>query len=223
MVVYVYQTDNRPQLDYVKKTRSVNENYCKLLNYEYIFEEMKIEGSGNGDFHPCQYKIMMVNKLIKKLDKGILVFLDSDAWIKNPLMLSKIIETFPEDKHGMFSRDPYLKHNTFINSGSFIIKINEYTKNMYNILEKQSRENPRWVWPRDQFYISNYVYDNKDNFIIYKPDILNTPIGKILCHNWSKNFSKCVILKKHDEFNLENTIDDEPFPNKDVKGYEYRK
>tara|TARA_Y100000389_G_C17396216_1_gene482674 strand:+ start:76 stop:219 length:144 start_codon:yes stop_codon:yes gene_type:complete len=30
-------------------------------------------------------------------------------------------------------------------------------------------------------------------------------------------------VKKHDEFNLENTIDDQPFPNKDVKGYEYRK
>lgn len=39
-----------------------------------------------------------------------------------------------EEKQGCFSRDPYVKKNTFINRGSFILKINKFTKDFYNEL-----------------------------------------------------------------------------------------
>jgi hypothetical protein len=42
-------------------------------------------------------------------------------------------------------------------------------------------------WPYDQYYVGKYVFENKDNFVIFIPDILNTPIGKVLRHNWLKN------------------------------------
>ena len=66
----------------------------------------------------------------------------------------------------MYSRDPYLINNTFINSGSFIIRINDYTKKMYSLLEQQAIDKPRWKKPTDQYYISNFVFEftNKKKF-----------------------------------------------------------
>lgn len=150
-----------------------------------------------------------------------MIFLDADAWIFNPLILKNIIDNLPLTKNGIFSRDPYLKKNTYINSGSFIIRINNYTKNMYSILEKQARKNPRFKWPRDQFYISNYVFENKDDFVIYKPDIVNTPIGKVIRHSWIKDFSTCKIENNFEELNIDLFFDDNDFPNKMEEGYEY--
>ncbi len=211
MEVYVYQTDNRPNLDYLQKTMLVNKHYCNILKYNYIFEKMDV----CGDFHPALYKIMMVNNLLTKLDSGILVFLDSDAWIYNPTMLNKIINDLPEKLHGYFSRDPYIKKNTYINSGSFIIRINEYTKNMYRyfieICQKDKSHIKNWPW--DQYYISNYVFENKNKFCIFKPDIINTPIGKIIRHSWIKNFSSCKIMDNHHIFDIKNSYDIKYFPN----------
>lgn len=225
MVVYVYQTDNRPDLDYLKKTMEVNKYYSKMNDYVYIFEEMKVEGDFptntdylEGKFPPALYKIMMVNKFLSTNtfeENDILIFLDSDAWIFNPVMLEKLLNSFPLSKQGIFSRDPYVKKNTYINSGSFIIRINEYTKNMYSFLEKKTRERPRLGWPWDQVAISDYIFENKEDFIIYEPDILNTPIGLVLRHHWIKKFQtcKCEEQSLHETFDLTEYIDKEPFPN----------
>ena len=223
MVVYIYQTDNRPSLSYLQLTMKVNKHYSTMNKYNYIFEEMKIEGN----FHPALYKIMMVNKFLSTHifeENDILIFLDSDAWIFNPVMLEKLLISLPLSKHGIFSRDPYLMKNTYINSGSFIIRINEYTKKMYSLLEKQALENRSYSckWPYDQWYISNYVFQNKEDFLIYKPDITNTPLGKIIRHSWFKDFSTCYIRQDHNNFDLSEYIDKEPFPNKKESGYEYR-
>lgn len=51
-------------------------------------------------------------------------------------------------------------------------------------------------WPYDQFYISNFVHQHKDKFNIFVPDILNTPDGKVLRHNWFKNKQMYTDLKK---------------------------
>jgi hypothetical protein len=60
---------------------------------------------------------------------------------------------------------------------------------MYNICIKELENNNSFHnnWPYDQYYISKYVFENKENFTIFIPDILNTPIGKVLRHNWLKN------------------------------------
>jgi hypothetical protein len=136
---------------------------------------------------------------------------------------------------GCFSRDPYVKKNTFINSGSFIIKNNDFTKKMYNTLIKDLYNNNSYhnEWPYDQYYISKYIFENKENFTIFIPDILNTPIGKVLRHNWLKNqkmyddlfalysdinndlcFGKTNFIEKH-------YYDEQKFPNTIENGYEY--
>jgi hypothetical protein len=88
-------------------------------------------------------------------------------------------------------------------------------------------------WPFDQYYISNYVFENKTKFTIFIPDVLNTPIGKVLRHNWRKNqkmYDDLIILYRNINSNLcfgktyfieKDYYDDKDFPNINENGYTY--
>lgn len=232
--VQVVQTDNRPSLNYLLKTQEINKKFCDILGYNYLF--IHLDNSQYGKIHPAIKKIHVINDFLNNDQCDILVFLDSDAWIQNGYWLNDIINNLANnpEKNGCFSRDPYVKKNTYINSGSFIIKNNEYIKNMYNILINKLYENTRYhnCWPYDQYYISNYIYEYKEAFIIFVPDILNTPFGKVLRHNWLKNkrmyndltqlnadIDRLLIVNSN--FELTEYLDNKPFPNINVYGYEY--
>jgi hypothetical protein len=210
--------------------------------------------------HPATKKIYVVNDFLNQVESkckdsndanntnntnntnnandDILIFLDSDAWVQNCFWLDEIIKQLENSKvkQGCFSRDPYAKKNTFINSGSFILKINDYTRKMYreiiNSLENdETNSHYKNSWPYDQFYISNYVFKHKEDFDIFVPDILNTPLGKVLRHNWHKTqrmyedlhylIANHVIDTDNAEINLKKYIDTEVFPNTDENAYEY--
>jgi hypothetical protein len=186
--VCVIQTDNRPTLNYLLKSQEINRRFCDLLGYTYLFIPMDTNKCGN--LHPATKKILVVNDFLQKTNYDILVFLDSDAWIQDGNWLNTIIMNLMDSpKQGAFSRDPYLDFNTYINSGSFILKINSLTKQMYWMLIRNLKiDNKNHnVWPFDQYYISDFVFRNKEKFVIFVPDILNTPTGKVLRHNWGKN------------------------------------
>jgi hypothetical protein len=232
--VCVLQTDNRPRLDYLLKTQEVNKKFCNILLYEYVFIEL--DNNKYGDIHPATKKINVVNDYLENTDCSVLVFLDSDAWIQNPHYLRDIIDKLLSDDniHGCFSRDPYIKKNTFINSGSFIIKNDSYVKQMYKTVIKDLCYNQFYhsTWPFDQYYISKYVYDNKEDFRIFVPDILNTPLGKVLRHNWCKNvymyndLNDLISIKNEDldksRFIESDYYDKEhDFPNTNEIGYCY--
>ena len=226
MTVWVYQTDNRVTLDYLQQTRKVNKLYCKELGYRYLFEPLLVHKNR----HPALCKIFMTLQLLQKLGSGILIFLDSDAWIQNPNMLRKLIDDLPPHKLGYFSRDPYLTKNTFINSGSFILRINKKTKEMYSLLQKQVDKNLKPGIFEDQHYIADYVYKHRKKFIIFEPDMINTPVGKILRHNYGHaphRFNSCrynPMYHKHSKshmFSVSKFIDNKPYPNQQESGYEY--
>ena len=233
--VCVLQTDNRPSLRYLLETQKVNKFFCNILEYNYLF--LELDNNKFGKIHPATKKIYIVNDILETIDCDILVFLDSDAWIQNGYWLNKIINNLVNDdkKHGCYSRDPYVRNNTFINSGSFIIKKNDFIKEMYkkiivNLYNDKTYHNK---WPYDQYYISNYIFENKEKFIIFIPDILNTPIGKVLRHNWLKNekmYNDIDLLYNNitkdplfgrTKFIEKDYYDNKEFPNKIVKGYEY--
>jgi len=229
--VCVLQADNRPTLDYLLLTKSVNVKWSDFLCYRYEFIE--IDNNKYGNIHPATKKIYIVNEFLQNSTDDILVFLDSDAWIQNGIQLRNIVDNLVNDpnKHGCFSRDPYFIKNTFINSGSFIIKNNEYTKKMYNEIITVFVNDDSYVnkWPWDQFYISNYVFENKDYFNIFVPHILNTPIGEVLRHNWLRNqkmindLNKLVemhVITDFTPFEFDKNYDKEDFPNKS-DGYNY--
>jgi hypothetical protein len=228
--VCVIQTDNRPSLKWVVLTREANIKICDFLGYEYSFIEMK----NNTHLHPATNKLHVVNTFLQNSENTVLVFLDSDAWIQNASWLKDLIEKLLKNdtKQGCFSRDPYIKGNTFINSGGFILKVNEYTKNMYTKILTELETNPQHTnsWPYDQFYINNYILEHKEDFMIFTPDILNTPIGKIVRHNWHKTENMYIdlhtILNENVScssipFEPEKHYDKLPFPNKAEKGYSY--
>jgi hypothetical protein len=155
---------------------------------------------------------------LKNTNYDILVFLDSDAWIQNGFWLKNIIDNLNvNNKQGCFSRDPYVKKNTFINSGSFVIKVNSFTKKMYQDIIEHLNVNNKYhnIWPFDQYYISEYVFNNKEDFMIFIPNILNTPIGKILRHNWVKN------KKMYDDLNHLCSLKNEDLYNNKILKYTY--
>lgn len=233
--VCVLQSDNRPSLNYLLKTQEVNKKFCNILGYDYLF--LNLDDNNYGNIHPATKKIHLVNDFLLNTKYSILVFLDSDAWIQNGYWLNDIIDNLinNDEKQGCFSRDPYVKKNTFINSGSFIIKINDFTKQMYNIIIKDLYNNNNYHnnWPYDQYYISKYIFENKENFTIFIPDILNTPLGKVLRHNWCKNqkmyddLNEINALKNEDiciaktPFIEKDYYDEKDFPNINENGYEY--
>ena len=228
--VCVLQSDNRPKLNYLLLSQKVNKKCCNLLDYTYSF--ILINNNEYKNMHPATKKIHIINnflnnfELSKKFD--ILVFLDSDAWIQNSNALNDIINNLIKNhnKHGCFSRDPYINYNTFINSGSFILKINNYTIKMYKDIINNLNHDLKYrnSWPYDQYYISKYIFENKENFNIFIPEILNTPDGKVLRHNWWKNKKMYndlnylisldpEIIKKEKTIDFHNYFDKNCFPN----------
>jgi len=233
--IIVLQTDNRPTLHYLLKTQEVNKKFCDILNYEYSF--LELDNKYGHDIYPATKKINLVNDFLLNTECDILVFLDSDAWIQNGYWLNDIINNLinNDQKHGCFSRDPYVKKNTFINSGSFIIKNDDFTKEMYKnlIIDLYNNNSHHNYWPYDQYYISKYIFENKEKFVIFVPDILNTPIGKVLRHNWLKNekmyddLNNLICTSNEKLYNdktlfIENDYyDQNDFPNIIEYGYEY--
>jgi len=185
---------------------------CQLLNYDYRFIE--INNSKYVNIHPATKKINVIHDFLHNCDYDIMIFVDSDAWIQNPNYIRDIVNELlsNQEKQGCFSRDPYTSSNTFINSGSFILKVNDYTKNMYAEILKHLHHDSRFHshWPYDQYYISHYTVLNRHHFNIFISDILNTPIGRALRHNWWKNadmYNDMNVLLQN-EINLsDETID----------------
>lgn len=227
MNAVVVQADNRLELDYLALSRGANQKQCRRLGYEYVFVDMNVLKYSMRFMHPATAKIHVVRDILKqrRSDAKVVVFLDTDAWIQNGTRLHAMIEALlaNEQKHGCFSRDPYSKGNTYVNSGSFILKNNPFTRCMYKDLVRDLETNPAYAfrWPFDQHYVSEFVFKNKDRFEIYAPDVLNTPQGKILRHNWLKNQDMYDDLKRilqydsggHEESDVEVNLDDRPFPN----------
>ena len=201
--ICVFQCDNRNlsnnKLHLLNK--EVNELQSEKLNINYHFEKFSSENP-----FVDKIKVLYNFMILHKNDIKIIIFLDSlDAYIYNSEKLLELLQTFEDsDANGVFSRDPNKeevmvygekykksieKEQTFVNSGSFIIKNNEYVRNMYTELLKEVKLNNKYVsvWPYDQYYISKYVARHKENFCILKFDEINSPDGKIIRHNWWKN------------------------------------
>ena len=197
MGVFVYQCDNRPSLDYLQRTRKVNETMCKLKGYTYIFEDLTKYIKEN--MHPACSKIYAVNELLKTLNNDdIIVFLDSDAWIQNHHNLELII-TYLKNSEFIccISKDNTKGPELHVNSGSFILKKNKETVQMYNYLENRLNTDPIYhnIWGYDQGYITEYVRENLDKVAVFSIHILNGPSGNTLRHNWKKNKKMWIDIK----------------------------
>jgi len=247
--ILIVHVDNRlSTLDYLTLTkRSIEEKvipylkkYGPVLSYEYQY--IHIPSEYHEKIHPATAKILIVKDILEgKIASStpssydVLVFLDSDAWINSPDHLNDLIIYLQSEpnKHGCFSRDPCKKINTYINSGSFILKINEYNRQLYQQIyhDMMEQDSHHHNWPYDQFYISNRIFQKKEDFVILSTEILNTPYGIILKHNWRKNnrmyYDLYEMLEKAYQFpitkpmNIFEYLDFTPFPNENDNGLNY--
>jgi hypothetical protein len=187
--VCVLQIDNRPALKYLLLTRKVNMNASKELGYNYMFH--LFNNNKYGTIDPKTKKIYLMNEILEKCQCEIIIFMDSDAWIHNTVLLKNMVNELIKNENiqGCISRDPYSYNNTFINSGVFAIKNNDYIKNMFKQLIKDIESYPKYCnkFPHDQFYMSNYIQDHIQDFYVLNPDVFNTPDGRVIRHNWYKN------------------------------------
>lgn len=241
--ILIVQTDNRIDVDYLGLTKLANTKTVELLNtnelfneFSYRYEFIHMKEYHYGTMHPANGKISVMSELLNTIDDDFIVFLDTDAWIQSPDNLHKLILKLKnsDNKLGAFSRDPYISRNTYINSGSFIIKVNDFTRNMYSQISEHLKNYPEFhnKWQYDQHYISDFVFKNKENFMVFVPDILNTPHGKVLRHNWWKdqklfrnlydildNYTRPHIPQEILDF--DTLYDNMIYPNPDTYGYEY--
>jgi len=226
MNVALIQTDNRPYLYYVQLTQQVNKKQCNKLGITYEFID-----SSSYSFTYMQFaKLYVVREFLKRSTADLVILLDTDAWIHNPLSLSELLyELHDSNHHGAFSRDLYLPNNTYINSGSFIIKNNVFVRSMYDSVlmrfeaDRMTHTDKELVGMHggwcDQYYLSNYVYENRRHFTIFAPSILNTPDGMVLRHNWYKNkkmYEDCgaILREEQEDASWDRQYDKMDFPNK---------
>jgi hypothetical protein len=245
--VLILQTDNRKDVDYLGLSKMINQKTVDFLNeinqdniqYTHHFHLMKKEQFQN--IHPATGKINVMDDFLNHSEEDIIVFLDSDAWVQNCYHLHDLILyliNHPE-KQGCFSRDPYLSRNDYINSGSFILRVNDYNRNMYKEIIREFQENPTYYnsWSYDQHYISKVVHNMKNDFFIFIPFIINTPEGQILRHHWWKTQSmfedlyhlnnllenKHLYTKPVTPYPIEDHFDNKPYPNPNTYDYEYKR
>jgi len=253
--IFVFQTDNRGMspdypFEFIPMSIQGNQKVCETMGWNYLFREMKPEFYREN--HPAIGKIYMIHEWLQEQYKALwsngdvdfeeptfLVFLDTDAWIRDAYRLRQLINDMYgngkySNKKGAFSRDPYIRKNTFINSGSFILKLDASLLKMYEELidNIQSDTSHLHEWPWDQYYVSQYIWEHRMDFLIFKPDILNTGHGKILRHNWHKTSRKLrddlyylcmfpIVSDENAKGVIESELDSGDFPNLSEKGYDY--
>ena len=250
--VTLLQSDNRLDLDYLGLTRQINRRWCEYLNstqtdinYTCVFKEMVPEYYPN--MHPATGKINLVNEFLNtNTDTDILIFLDSDAWIQEPTYLHNLLLRVSSNPniHGCFSRDPYITKNTYINSGSFLIKVDDYNRQLYRDLLQMMKDDPSRLhrceseeyhpYIFDQYYISIKIYEKRADYWIFQPPILNTPDGSIYRHSWYKThklyrdtYDVLDILNNNcykipEPFDYDAVLDKNEYPNTDPNGFDYR-
>lgn len=240
--VLVVQTDNRNNVDYLGITRTGNLNRVQYLQQaehiqemEYRYEFINMTPEYYQNIHPATGKIYVLNHLLNTIDDDIIVFLDSDAWIQNPDYLHDLLlRLIDSSSNGCFSRDPYISRNDYINSGSFALKVNEFTRMIYREIIEELNNDPSYhnKWSYDQHYISKIIYNYREHFLIFTPKVINTPYGEILRHNWYKSHKLFIDLYEildpnksyqppEQPYDFDKQIDTYCWPNPNETGEEY--
>lgn len=240
--VVIFQTDNRTDSDYVGLCKLVNTRRVEYLQkaehlqgIEYRYEYMHMEPKYYENMHPANGKIYIMDEILSTFKDDIIVFLDSDAWIQNPDYLHDLLLLLinsGSDIHGCYSRDPYVLKNTYINSGSFILKINDFTRSIYKEIIEFLKSDPKHhkEWMYDQYYVSQIIYNYKEKFLVFIPETISTPYGRIIRHNWYKTHKMYRDMydildnpytRPKEPFDFDGHRDPKPWPNKDEVGHEF--
>jgi len=215
VAVVQFDTRSPEEISWIAKTCEVNKQHAENLGWTHYFISYQIPDTS---WDPRAYKIHLFNEFLTNHPHNhLVVFLDTDAWISNPVMLLNLItDKLHHNIQGIFSRDPYPpEYNTYLNTGGFIVKNNDYTKSMFSELAKEISTS-RWKRQKyhDQRVVSEYVLSHRKDFFICKYDILNSPDGKIITHQWHGKpclIPRCRVEEQYNIFSLDDVECKQPW------------
>lgn len=162
-----------------------------LFNISYEWIAVDKDFMKNEDRDMIWLKVKFLKEYIKLFDsKDIIIFIDSDAFIRDRVELINLVSTFIEsDKLLYTSLDVPRPRNSKINDGFMMIKCSNLMKKYFNDLWEKVDLAPemRWSFPHMQKIADMLLEtDEYKNCIMYasRTTETNTPIGEIVRHVW---------------------------------------
>lgn len=193
MKIAVVKYDTRENDENVNLANKIDENYCKLQNYDYIFDLYK-PNEMNYDWEEfindekdlffskiCYHKLELIEKYINN-DYDYVVMIDSDACINNPFIR---IQDLIDNEHDFFiSQDCQMAAwcGHLIPIGDTIREYGEKRGTYYSPIPYETIKNDIIVYGRS-------VYDHL-NYIVTNPNGINTGFIIIKSSDIMKDFIK---------------------------------
>lgn len=181
IAVVQFYTSN---INYGPYSEAINKKYCDEKGYTYFCEKdnLKIRTiSGDRSLH--WYKIKLVQEILGIGNFDYILFLDADAVFSD---FNKNIEDFIDENYNIvFAED--IGHHSSMNTGVFLVKNNEWTKNFLNI-----------------WWTSGEIYKGKDseNLPIMEENL--EKIGYFKQALWHEQ--TCITLLYRDNEDVKNNI-----------------
>jgi hypothetical protein len=176
----------------------VNALHCQFLGWEYNFRQVsEIPGRS---LSWTKIRTILSLLLDPQFKFDLMIFLDSDAWIRQPLELKKIVEDFIHgDKFLLLSNEPNAPQNTEVNSGFMLIKPGVLATRFFQRVWDEAERTPNLAifltnWPWEQKVIDQLV--KEPEFVCARIDVslCNTPAGRVLRHCWWKDDARQLLL-----------------------------
>jgi hypothetical protein len=186
--------------DYWTSSLVINRLKCQIVGCPH--EGIPIRPGDHPDRHVTWAKIRLLSDFMREHPEvGVVAFLDTDAFIRDEGRFMALVDALIADpeKHGILSRDPIMRKNTYVNTGCMILKndafIHEFLRTVWRDGDRKRRY--RLKWPHEQFLVSAFVQSHRESFHICRTAVLNTPCGQIVRHIWWKDLFQELV---EDEF-----------------------
>jgi hypothetical protein len=175
--ILVFMSDNRKlqnefeEATYNSLVASINYEYCKKYNYDFIYYRPYLDSENNLSLYNCidpntkdlrhaSWSKLISTHISLQLDYDYVVYIDSDCIFKNfNLSLEHFINQNIDINIIFFSNHPWGAEKP--NAGFFICKVSEYTKNFiidwYNV--DISKKNLKHPWEQDALWKIYELYN----------------------------------------------------------------
>ena len=173
------------------KTSIINRIRAGLVGWDYKFLQLpspKYRG-------PTWIKVDCLRKLLcsdEFLKYDYVIYLDSDAWIRDEYALSKLIEELAASSyHGFIGTDPIKSYNTRINTGCIILRNNQQNKNFFQAIWNAPAlhyKHARYLWGsfHEQSITDDLLKQTPGFWKLLPLNSINTPWGDVVRHCWWK-------------------------------------
>jgi hypothetical protein len=224
MKILVFMSDNRSlendinKSNYNSLTASINYEYCKKNNYDFIYYVPYFNDINDNILYNCldpknnilrhsAWSKLLSTKLALSLDYDYIVYIDSDCIFKdNNRRIEDFINKYSEYDTIFLNNRPFNNNNEPC-SGFYIckkgVKTEEFIDDWYNVDMKEKNKNH--AWEQDGLYS---IYKNYNIITIDNENFFNENNNQFLrhvCHCENKNripYFKKFIEDKRIDFSL---------------------